>query len=130
MGYMFTQIKELLTRYSEVGIIWFDGMGWRGVNDIKTNEVYAWIRSLQPGIVLNDRSYNVVNSDDLNRKRNSIKNNICINSVTLQILIPRRSNPHWNEKGSVLVFNFEEQDLEGAFDTLVLKINDSSILKS
>lgn len=83
MGYMFTQIKELLTRYSEVGIIWFDGMGWRGVNDIKTNEVYAWIRSLQPGIVLNDRSYNVVNSDDLNRKRNSIKNNICINSVTL-----------------------------------------------
>ncbi len=57
------QIEELLTRYGKIDILWFDGMGFRGISNMYTKEVYAWIRSLQPGIVINDRWAGVVNPD-------------------------------------------------------------------
>lgn len=66
MAFTLAQIKELLTRYGKIDVLWFDGMWWRGVDDMKTQEVYAWIRTLQPGIVINDRWSNVVNPDDPN----------------------------------------------------------------
>ena len=66
MAYTLAQIKELLTQYGKIDVIWFDGMGWRDIDDMKTNEVYAWIRTLQPGIVINDRWSNIVNPDDPN----------------------------------------------------------------
>lgn len=53
--YTIGQMHELLTQYGKIDVLWFDGMGWAGIRDIYTPQTLAWIRSLQPGIVLNDR---------------------------------------------------------------------------
>jgi alpha-L-fucosidase len=49
------QLEELLTRYGKIDVLWFDGMGWPGIQDIHTDETLAWVRRLQPGIVMNNR---------------------------------------------------------------------------
>ena len=54
-AYTVGQLHELLTRYGQVDVLWFDGMGWHGVRDIYTEQTLAWIRRLQPGIIMNDR---------------------------------------------------------------------------
>jgi len=54
-AYTMGQIEELLTRYGKIDILWFDGMGWNGINDIHTKETYTRIRKLQPGIITNNR---------------------------------------------------------------------------
>lgn len=64
LGYVLKQIEELLTRYGKIDLLWFDGMWFRGVTDMHTEQVYAWVRSLQPGIVINDRWSNVTNPDN------------------------------------------------------------------
>lgn len=53
--YTIGQLSELLTRYGKIDVLWFDGMGWPGVADPYTRQTLAWVRSLQPGIVTNDR---------------------------------------------------------------------------
>jgi alpha-L-fucosidase len=53
--FMFGQIRELLTDYGKIDIIWFDG-GWERMPDEwKATELEALIRSLQPEILINDR---------------------------------------------------------------------------
>ena len=53
--FMFGQIRELLTDYGKIDIIWFDG-GWeRTPDEWKATELEAMIRSLQPEILINDR---------------------------------------------------------------------------
>ncbi len=64
LGFVLQQMEELLTRYGKIDILWLDGMSFRGVDDMHTEQVYAWIRSLQPGILINDRWSNIVNPDD------------------------------------------------------------------
>ncbi len=54
-AYTLGQLKELLTNYGPIDVLWFDGMGWDGINDVHTEQTLAWIRSLQPGILINDR---------------------------------------------------------------------------
>jgi alpha-L-fucosidase len=51
------QIGELLTRYGRIDLLWFDGVGWkkRDAVELKASETVAWVRSLQPGIVVNNR---------------------------------------------------------------------------
>lgn len=55
VAYMKGQLKELLTRYGPIGILWFDGeweSPWtyeRGV------DLYHYVRSLQPDIIVNNR---------------------------------------------------------------------------
>ncbi|MBI2843264.1 MAG: alpha-L-fucosidase [Armatimonadetes bacterium] len=54
--YMMDQVRELLTKYGRVDIMWFDCE--RPVSDPKTYDtynLYKLIRTLQPGIILNDR---------------------------------------------------------------------------
>ena len=65
-AYVLAQLEELLTNYGKVDVLWLDGMGWYGipVQDLCTEKVYAWIRSLQPDIVINDRWANIVNPDN------------------------------------------------------------------
>ena len=49
------QLKELLTAYGDIGILWFDGE-W--INDYTTEmgkDVDAFVRSLQPDIIVNNR---------------------------------------------------------------------------
>ncbi len=65
-AYVMAQLEELLTRYGKIDVLWLDGMGWYGipVQNLQTDKVYAWIRSLQPDIVINDRWGNIVNPDN------------------------------------------------------------------
>lgn len=52
---MFEQIRELLTNYGRIDVIWFDG-GWeRSIPQWRSKELEALIRSLQPEILINDR---------------------------------------------------------------------------
>lgn len=64
LAFVLKQMEEILTRYGKIDILWLDGMYFRGVANMHTEQVYAWIRSLQPGIVINDRWSNIVNPDD------------------------------------------------------------------
>jgi alpha-L-fucosidase len=51
------QLRELLTGYGRVDLLWFDG-GWERPFDMwRGSELVAHIRSLQPDILLNDRLY-------------------------------------------------------------------------
>jgi len=53
--FLFAQLRELLTDYGRIDLLWFDG-GWERTADAwQTRELEAMIRSLQPGIVINDR---------------------------------------------------------------------------
>ena len=54
-AYTVAQLHELLTRYGKIDLLWFDGMGWHGIQDLHTEQTMDWIRQLQPGIVMNDR---------------------------------------------------------------------------
>lgn len=65
-AYVCVQLEELLTRYGKIDVLWLDGMGWRGIpaQELQTERVYAWIRSLQPDIVINDRWANLVDPDN------------------------------------------------------------------
>jgi alpha-L-fucosidase len=63
LEFMFGQIRELLTDYGPVDVLWFDG-GWeRSRAKWKPQELEAMIRELQPGIVINDRLYSVGDYD-------------------------------------------------------------------
>ena len=54
-AFMFSQIRELLTDYGKIDVIWFDG-GWeRTPAQWRCTELVEMIRSLQPGIMINDR---------------------------------------------------------------------------
>ncbi|HZP82686.1 MAG TPA: alpha-L-fucosidase, partial [Chthonomonadaceae bacterium] len=55
--YMKGQLRELLTNYGPLGVLWFDG-GWEhNATELHSQEVNALIRSLQPGIIINDRNH-------------------------------------------------------------------------
>ncbi len=52
---LFGQVRELLTDYGEISVLWFDG-GWeRSAEEWRAAELEALIRELQPGILLNER---------------------------------------------------------------------------
>ncbi len=55
---MFGQVRELLTDYGPIDLLWFDG-GWerpaKGPAGWRAAELVAMIRELQPGILINDR---------------------------------------------------------------------------
>ncbi|HAZ04939.1 MAG: hypothetical protein A2W90_03690 [Bacteroidetes bacterium GWF2_42_66] len=48
------QLSELLTRYGKIDVLWFDGVEWPRVNTYP-DKVHAWLRTLQPGMVINPR---------------------------------------------------------------------------
>ncbi|MCH6257714.1 alpha-L-fucosidase [Puniceicoccaceae bacterium K14] len=54
-NYLKPQIKELLTKYGDVGVVWFDG-DW--IPDYTTEmgkELYQFIREIQPNTIVNNR---------------------------------------------------------------------------
>ena len=52
---MFEQIRELLTNYGQIDIIWFDGSWERTPEQWRAKELAQTIRQLQPDILINDR---------------------------------------------------------------------------
>lgn len=58
--YFHGQVRELLTNYGKIDLLWFDFSYQDSVNDMsgekwKASELVKMVRELQPGIVLNDR---------------------------------------------------------------------------
>jgi len=57
IDYMKGQLRELLTNYGPIGVLWFDG-GWEhNATELRSQEVNSMIRSLQPSIIINDRNH-------------------------------------------------------------------------
>ncbi|MBI5095279.1 MAG: alpha-L-fucosidase [Candidatus Hydrogenedentes bacterium] len=55
LDYMKGELRELLTNYGQIGVIWFDG-GWEHKpEELHSEEVTKMIRSIQPDIIINDR---------------------------------------------------------------------------
>lgn len=55
IDFMKGQIRELLTAYAPVAVMWFDG-GWEHTpEELRSAEVVEMIRSIQPDILINDR---------------------------------------------------------------------------
>ncbi len=55
LEYMFGQVRELLTNYGKIDVLWFDG-GWeRTPEEWRSRELREIIRELQPHVLINDR---------------------------------------------------------------------------
>ncbi len=55
VGFMKDQLRELLTGYGPIGILWFDGQWEHHWNDERGRDLYDYVRSLQPDIIVNSR---------------------------------------------------------------------------
>ena len=53
--YMKNELKELLTNYGDIGVLWFDGEWENTWNDKRGLDLYNYVRSLQPDIIINNR---------------------------------------------------------------------------
>jgi alpha-L-fucosidase len=53
--YMKNQLRELLTNYGKIGILWFDGEWEENWNNKYGQEIYDYVRKLQPDIIVNNR---------------------------------------------------------------------------
>ena len=52
LDYMEVQLRELLTRYGEVAVVWFDGLGGKFYDGLRFEKM---VRELQPNAVMNNR---------------------------------------------------------------------------
>jgi alpha-L-fucosidase len=55
IAFMKGQLQELLTNYGKIDLLWFDGSWERTPEQWHAKELEEMIRSLQPGILINDR---------------------------------------------------------------------------
>ena len=53
--YLKGQLKELLTNYGPIGILWFDGEWEESWTHERGVDLYNYVRSLQPDIIVNNR---------------------------------------------------------------------------
>ncbi|MEX0330055.1 MAG: alpha-L-fucosidase [Puniceicoccaceae bacterium] len=53
--YMKPQLRELLTNYGDIGVLWFDGEWIPDYTTEMGKDVYDFVRSLQPDIIINNR---------------------------------------------------------------------------
>ncbi|HJP82516.1 MAG TPA: alpha-L-fucosidase [Fimbriimonadaceae bacterium] len=53
--YMKAQLKELLTDYGPIGILWFDGEWESTWTHERGKDLYNYVRKLQPNIIINNR---------------------------------------------------------------------------
>ena len=55
VAYMKNQLKELIDNYGDIGVLWFDGE-WEGTWDHDYGKnLYDYVRTLQPDIIVNNR---------------------------------------------------------------------------
>ncbi|MFH1945052.1 MAG: alpha-L-fucosidase [Acidobacteriota bacterium] len=55
VDYMKAQVKELITNYGEIGVLWFDGEWEKTWTPERGLDLYRYVRSLQPNIIINNR---------------------------------------------------------------------------
>ncbi len=53
--FMKGQLKELLTGFGPIGLLWFDGQWESCWNKERGDDLYRYVRSLQPNIIVNNR---------------------------------------------------------------------------
>lgn len=54
-SYLKAQLKELLTHYGKLGVLWFDGEWENTWTSEYGKDLYNYVRNLQPGIIVNNR---------------------------------------------------------------------------
>lgn len=54
-AYIHGQVRELLTNYGKIAVIWFDGAWPHGAEEWQSEELVRSIRKLQPDILINNR---------------------------------------------------------------------------
>ncbi len=55
VAYMKAQLKELLTKYGDIGVLWFDGQ-WEGNwTDDRGRDLEQYVRSIAPNVIINSR---------------------------------------------------------------------------
>ncbi len=54
-NYMKPQLKELLTNYGDIAVLWFDGEWIEEWTEPQGKELYDYVRSFQPEILINNR---------------------------------------------------------------------------
>jgi alpha-L-fucosidase len=53
--YMKPQLKELLTQYPAIDVLWFDGEWVADWNDDRGRDLYNYLRAIKPGLIINNR---------------------------------------------------------------------------
>jgi alpha-L-fucosidase len=54
-NYLKPQLKELLTGYGKIGVLWFDGEWIKEWTEEQGKDLYNYVRNLQPNIIINNR---------------------------------------------------------------------------
>jgi alpha-L-fucosidase len=54
--YVHAQVRELMTQYGKIDILWYDGSWPHSAEDWHSVKLNDMVRSLQPGIIINNRS--------------------------------------------------------------------------
>jgi len=55
VAYLKAELKELLTNYGPIGVLWFDGEWESTWNTTLGKDLYNYVKSLQPTIIINNR---------------------------------------------------------------------------
>jgi alpha-L-fucosidase len=55
ISYMKKELKELVNNYGKIGVLWFDGEWENTWTHEKGKDLYQYVRSLQPSILINNR---------------------------------------------------------------------------
>ena len=72
VAFMKGQLRELLTHYGPIGVLWFDGQ-WEGTwTNERGRDLYAFVRSLQPTIIVNNRVGRAGGDFGLNRDQGQV----------------------------------------------------------